>query len=191
MSSYRFTDGKWKKYVNVNRFSDDAPEKFEWKECPVVNVPVGVLIDEWQALISELSIKEEELMKVKAEYAEREFQIKYVEAIDFKELYGRANDDTRNHHVGVVCKDLLDKKQDLELSIDFLKREISLLKQVVGFKRSSTPVVTYPAPNVSFNPTDENLRMIRKRVEKAAEKEIKGAYGNYGNSNFGHKNSGD
>lgn len=193
MSVYSFNEeeGKWQRYTQVRKGSEDDSEPcYEWVDWSMVNVPVGELIDKWQELISELSQKEVELTEVKTEYAEKEFQIKYVEEINFKELYGRANDDTRNHHVGVVCKNLLDKKQDLELSIDFLKREISLLKQVVGFKRSSTPVVGYPVPNVSFNPTDENLRRIRKEVEKAAKEQIFKAHGDHGNLTLGRK-SGD
>lgn len=174
MSSYSFTEGKWKKYVNVNRTVEDAPEKFEWVSCPVMNVPVDILIDEWQDLISELSIKEEELMKVKAEYAEREFQIKYVEAIDFKELYGRANDDTRAYHVKVVCEDLLDKKHNLELSVDFLKREIGLLKQVVSIKRGSVPTFSVTPPKVMLD-SDVDKEYIKEMVRKSVGTEIKGA----------------
>ena len=174
MSDYNFSDGKWSRYVNINRGKKDEPEKFEWVSCSIMTVPVNVLIDEWQALIGELSIKEEELMKVKAEYAEREFQIKYVEPIDFKELYGRANDDTRAYHVKVVCEELLDKKQNLELSVDFLKREIGLFRQVVSFKKSVVPTFTMDPPKVIHKFSEKDKKHFAKELREAARLTVKG-----------------
>ena len=91
---------------------------------------------EWDKLIRELSEKEIELIKVKEEYRQKEFNILFVEDIDFKALYGKANDKTRAYHVKVECKDLLDKKHDLELSIDCLKRYTVFLKEVIRSRKS-------------------------------------------------------
>lgn len=169
--SFNKEEGKWQRYTKVRNGSMDEIEPYySWEDCPITNVPVSVLVDEWQKLIYELSIKEEELMKVKVEYAEKEFQIKYVEGIDFKKLYGKANDDTRNHHIKLVCKDLLDKKHDLELSVDFLKREISLLKQVVKLKQVLFPPLSFPTPKVYFNGSEDDLN---KEVRASAEKAFK------------------
>lgn len=89
---------------------------------------------EWVNLIRELSRKEVELLKLNNEFKEKEFKIKYVDDIDFKELYGRANDDTRDFHVKTTLSELIDKKNELELSIDYLKRRISFLRQLVTTK---------------------------------------------------------
>ena len=100
-------------------------------DMPVSLQSTEEIVKQYEHYIIELSSKEVELIQVKEEYNEKEFQIKYVDDINFKELYGRANDDTRNYHVTITLKELLDKKQDLEISIDYLKRRISFLKTVL------------------------------------------------------------
>ena len=119
---YRFENG------NFERFDE---EKEEWVTVSITDVPILELICTWSSLITELSEKEIELENIKREFEAKEFQIKYIDEIDFKGLYGRANDDTRKYHVQVTLQDLLDKKSDLELSISYLKRMISFLRQVV------------------------------------------------------------
>ena len=89
---------------------------------------------EYENDIESLKTKEEELVKVKEDFKDKEFRIKYVDDINFKELYGRANDDTREHHVKLTLKDLYDKKTALELEIDHLKRRVSFLKAVIYLK---------------------------------------------------------
>ena len=89
------------------------------------------IIDEWDKAIKELSQKEKKLLHVKDEYSQKKFNIKYVDVIDFKKLYGRANDDTREHHIKITLKELIDEKNELELRVDYLNRRISFLKAVL------------------------------------------------------------
>ena len=145
---YVLTNGKWKKAINMNKTNEDAPEKWEYKEYPTINVPLPRLIDEYEDLTYELTLKEIKLQKIKTTYTEKEFSIKYIEDINFKELYGRANDDTRQHHVETVCADLIQQKNDLEISINYLKRTTSLLKRIIHIKTISVPILT---PNCNCN----------------------------------------
>ena len=105
-----------------------------------INAPVMDNLAEWSLLVTELSTKEIKLEKVKKDYDKKEFQIKYVDDINFKELYGRANDDTRKYHVEVTLQDLISEKESLELSINYLKRRISFLKQLIHTKTVLTEI---------------------------------------------------
>ena len=89
---------------------------------------------EYENNITELNQKQADLIKVKDEFKEKEFKIKYVDDVNFKELYGRANDDTRDYHVRTTLKDLYDKKNSLETEIEYLKMRISFLKAVLYLK---------------------------------------------------------
>lgn len=162
---YVRSEGKWKKCVNFKRTEDDADEKWVWIDCSSLEVPVNVLVDEYEKLIWELTGKEIRLTEVETELADKEFNIKYVEDIDFKELYGKANDDVRKHHVKLVLADLIKQKTDLELSVSFLKREISFLKKVIQIKSSSVPNFNYPV-NLEFKGDSEEVkRVVRKSFE--------------------------
>lgn len=168
MSQFVRSEGKWKRYTQVRQGHPNDPEPcYEWVNCSITNVPIPILIDEYENLTWELTSKEVELSQVKEEYAEKEFQIKYVEDIDFKELYGKANDDVRKHHVKVVCSDLLKSKTDLELSVDFLKREIALLKTVIGFRTHQGPMIDVKIPNI--NRGRISYDDCKKQVEKAVK----------------------
>lgn len=168
MSQFVRSEGKWKRYTQVRQgHADDSEPCYEWVDCSITNVPIPILIDEYENLTWELTSKEVELSQVKEEYAEKEFQIKYVEDIDFKELYGKANDDVRKHHVKVVCSDLLKSKTDLELSVDFLKREIALLKTVIGFRTHQGPMIDVKIPNI--NRGRISYDDCKKQVEKAVK----------------------
>lgn len=98
---------------------------------PIWLLSDGDIMDEWNKSIEELSQKEKKLLHVKDEYSQKEFNIKYVDDIDFKELYGRANDDTRAHHVRITLKELINEKNELELRVDYLTRRISFLNAVI------------------------------------------------------------
>ena len=162
---YVRSEGKWKKGVNVNKTVDDAAEEWEWRECSSLEVPLRILVDEYEKLIWELTMKEIRLTEVETELADKEFNIKYVEDIDFKELYGKANDDVRKHHVKLVLADLIKQKTDLELSVSFLKREISFLKKVIQIRGSSVPNFNYPV-NLEFKGDSEKVkRVVRKSFE--------------------------
>lgn len=142
-------DGAWKGWSvtlidDPSRYCFDCRDKWNADQlCDFLNKNMmdtsinDYVIDnltEWSRLVTELSAKEIKLEKVKKEYDTKEFKIKYVDDIDFKELYGRANDDTRNYHVEVTLKDLISEKESLEFSVNYLKRRISFLKQLIHTK---------------------------------------------------------
>lgn len=134
MTAYSLTDGKWKKYVNLNNTTEDSVENFVWIHCSILEVSLHALCNEYEALLDELSEKEADLIRIDEKYKEKEFNILFIEDINFKELYGKANDKTRAHHVKIVCKDLRDQKHDLELSINWLKRYIPFLRTIIRSK---------------------------------------------------------
>ena len=89
---------------------------------------------EWSNLISRLSNRESKLNRLKEEYDNKEFQIVYQSDIDFKTLYGSTSEKVRKQHAKIELKELNDKIKGLELSIDYLKRRISFLRQLVPAK---------------------------------------------------------
>ena len=80
---FKFEKGEWKEFIEVPTVDGDV--KDAWVHCMITEVPVNVLLDEWENLINELSGKEVELMKVMQEYRQKEFNIWFVDDIDFKE----------------------------------------------------------------------------------------------------------
>ena len=167
---YVRSEGKWKKCVNFNRTEDDAAEKWVWIDCSSLEVPVNVLVDEYEKLIWELTRKEIRLTEVETELADKEFNIKYVEDIDFKELYGKANDDVRKHHVKLVLADLIKQKTDLELSVSFLKREISFLKKVIGIRSANVPSISNVPVHIDFEgDAEEAKRIFRQAVKETVD----------------------
>ena len=167
---YNFNGKVWEK--SIPEMDKDGNESLIWKPIPITNVPLSVLLEEYEDLILELSEKEIELEKVKTEYAEKEFSIKYLEDIDFKKLYGKANDDTRKHHVQMVCSDLLQRKQGLELSVDFLKRYVGLLKTSVSVRKHQGPIcnITSPIIDVGAGVRNDSREIIKKAFEGYHEK---------------------
>jgi len=125
MEIYSFTDGKWKMY--------DEQED-EWVTVMIVKVPIETLLEEYNNLLRELSQKEEELNTITHDYREKQINIMYIENIDFKTLYGKANDDIRKHHFRTVHAELIQQKEALELSTDYIKRVIGLFKRVIDYK---------------------------------------------------------
>ena len=91
---------------------------------------------EWTRLITELSSKETELIRLKEEYAQKEFEIVFINDIDFKGMYGSTAEKVRRQHAVNELKPLKDKINDLELSIKSLTREISYLKELIRTKRT-------------------------------------------------------
>jgi len=87
---------------------------------------------EWSNLITELSYKEIELLKLKDIILDKEQWI--TENTDFKEIYGRNNVEVRKLHFSKHMKGEYDNRRKLELSIDYLKRRISYLKGLVTVK---------------------------------------------------------
>ena len=78
-------------HVKIKQMHDenrgDLPEKPAVGPIPIWILSDEDIIGEWNKAILELSQKEEKLIQVKQEYSQKKFNIKYVEDIDFKELY--------------------------------------------------------------------------------------------------------
>lgn len=85
--------------------------------------------NEWEQLIEELSQKEVELINLKEVYGEKEQEI--LLNTDFKELYGANNDKIRKNHVKKTLQAMTDAKNELEVSIDYLKRRIDFIKNMM------------------------------------------------------------
>ena len=91
-------------------------------------------LNEWEQLVNELSLKEEELYLLKNKIQGKEELI--LKETDFKELYGANNQKVRDNHVkGLLEKDF-QMKHDLEMSIDYIGRRISFLRELVRCKRT-------------------------------------------------------
>ena len=99
----------------------------------ITEVPVDVLFVEWHFLVHELSDKEAELLKLKEYIQSESFHIETT--FDFKEAYGKNNADVRKHHIKVELSDVFDNVQGLELSINWIRSYIPLLKEVVRCKQ--------------------------------------------------------
>ena len=89
---------------------------------------------EWADSIQELSDKEVELINLKEVYREKEQEI--IVNTDFKELYGANNEKVRKHHIEKTLQAMTDAKHDLEISIDYLKRRIDFIKNLMNMQRS-------------------------------------------------------
>ena len=140
-------DGTWKGFT-VTKIDDpadycfDCRDKFNAKAlCEYLNknsysTSINDDLNEWTGLITELSANEEKLIALKEEYATKEFEIVFVSDIDFKGLYGSTAEKVRKQHASNELKPLKDKINDLELSIDYLKRRITFLKDLIRTKRT-------------------------------------------------------
>ena len=89
--------------------------------------------NEWEKAINEIKDKSVELINLKESYNQMEQDI--VENTDFKELYGANNQKVRDNHVRNELKDMVDAKHDLELRIEYLKRRIDFIKNVLTMQR--------------------------------------------------------
>lgn len=90
--------------------------------------------NEWDNIIIELSEKEVDLINLKETYAEQEQEI--LSNTDFKKLYGANNDKVRKNHIKKELKSLEDAKNDLNVSIDYLKRRIEFIKSIMAMQRT-------------------------------------------------------
>ena len=86
-------------------------------------------------MIVELTHKETKYMELKEQYNSKEFDIIYTSDIDFKSLYGSTAEKVRKQHANTVLKKLKTEINNLELSIDWLKRYISFLRELIRTKR--------------------------------------------------------
>ena len=89
---------------------------------------------EWYNIISELSRKEEQYYLKKEEYNRKEFEIVFIDDIDFKAMYGSTAEKVRKQHAKTILKELDNEIKSLELSIDYLKRRLTYLKGLVTVK---------------------------------------------------------
>lgn len=106
----------------------------KWLPIPIADVDRTTLLDKWEDLVYELSIKQTELNKLKEEYTRKEFDIVFKSDIDFKALYGSTSEKVRKQHASEVLSDLGKAKESLELSIEFIKNYIPLIREVVRTK---------------------------------------------------------
>ena len=99
---------------------------------PMTKTTVAKDLWEWSKLLTELSEKELKLLILKTDFNEKEYDI--LTTFDFKKKFGKDNDKVRKGYIREQYKDLLENIEDLELSIDYLKRRISFLKQLIHTK---------------------------------------------------------
>lgn len=126
-------DGHWyglfKDPVTID---GEVIDERDWRIVMITDVPVDMLLKEWHFLVHELSDKEVELYKLKEEHNHKEFKI--LTTFDFKKEFGKDNEKIRKGYIRTKYDDLLKDIEDLELSIDYLKRRISFLKQLIHTK---------------------------------------------------------
>lgn len=140
-------DGTWKGFT-VTKIDDpanyyfDCRDKFNAKAlCEYLNknsysTSINDDLNKWTRLITDLSSKETELISLKEEYAQKEFEIVFMSDIDFKALYGSTAEKVRKQHAANELKPLKDKINSLELSVSYLKHKISYLKELIRTKRT-------------------------------------------------------
>lgn len=97
-----------------------------------MNEEISVNLSEWSELIIELSSKEIKYYHLKEKYNELSEEI--IASTDFKELYGKNNESVRKNHVKNELSDMAKKIKSLEFSIDYCKRRISFLNQLIHTK---------------------------------------------------------
>lgn len=132
---YQFNDdeGHWQQMISYETVDGELVQ--EWCGCMAVDVPVNYLLIEYEDFIAELSYKEMELSKKKEIFNQEEFEIIYISDIDFKSLYGSTAEKVRKQHANTVLKKLKTEINNLELSIDWLKRYVSFLRELIRVKR--------------------------------------------------------
>lgn len=86
----------------------------------------------WDNFIIELSNKEVELINLKEMYLQLEQEI--IDKTNFKELYGKNNESVRKNHVKNELKDIVDNRNELEISISYLKRKLDFQRQLIAMK---------------------------------------------------------
>jgi hypothetical protein len=111
-------------------------KEYGWLAIPAADVPLDDLLLCYEDLIIELSQKETEHIEVKEDYDSKEFEIVFLSDINFKELYGSTSEKVRKQHASTVLKPLKTKLNGFELSIDYLKRYISFLRELIRVKRT-------------------------------------------------------
>lgn len=90
------------------------------------------LLNKWFSLINELKEDEKELCSIKSIFNSKEFDI--LTNTNFNELYGQNNEKIRKEHIKKELKELIDKKEELKLKIDYNKRLLDLVKSMINIK---------------------------------------------------------
>jgi len=129
---FKCENGKW--FESHRGYDNDGEPFDEWIEVPLTKVPAVELLNEWESLVGELAEKSLELSECKDEYARKEFAIVFQSDIPFKEMYGSASEKTRKQHAKGELSDLDGQITALEVSTDWLKHRIELLKYVIRTK---------------------------------------------------------
>ena len=129
MSSFDFDGRVWRQGIPV---VDDGGEGLEWNIVPITEIPSDELLRTYEDLVLELSDKEIELYLLKEQYLQRESEI--VQTTDFKSLYGANNQKIRDQHVKETLSDMVEKKVELQFTIDFIRMYLPLLREVLRSK---------------------------------------------------------
>ena len=108
--------------------------ELEDRQLHSINLSMNDLLVEWEDLLEELSEKEIELTYLKEKIFEKEQLI--INETDFKEVYGKNNADVRRNHLLSLMKTDYDNRNTLELSVDYCKRRVSFLRELIRIKRT-------------------------------------------------------
>ena len=124
-------NGRWDQLVD--EMDSNGEETTVCIPVSIDDVTLPYLLREWEDLVFELSEKEVELLKLKEYIQSESFHLETT--VDFKELYGKNNADVRKHHIKTELADVYDEVQGLELSINWIRSYIPLLREVIKTKR--------------------------------------------------------
>ena len=134
---YKCEDGYWKALVDDKiPMTTDGKSVPDWRPVLCHEVPVKYLLETYHCMIVELTHKETKYMELKEQYNSKEFEIVYMSDINFKELYGSTSEKVRKQHASTELKPLKTKLNGLELSIDYLKRYIVFIRELIRVKRT-------------------------------------------------------
>ena len=131
MNEYTLDEGLW--YHSYPVMDNDGSESVVDDVVPITDVPVNELLECWEDLVGELSVKEVALYNLKEAYLIAESKI--VNETDFKALYGANNQKVRDNHVKTELSDMVAEMKALEFGISFIKQYIPLLREVVRCKQ--------------------------------------------------------
>ena len=93
--------------------------------------------DEWDKIINRLDETNRRLVEIKETYqleSDRILEEARELHVNFKEIYGANNKDTRKQYVDEQLSDLLEEKKELEFTKADDNRRISYLKRLIDMK---------------------------------------------------------
>ena len=137
MMEYRLSRkySRWERlYCDEMEVDGKTIKECDWRFVDITDVPLNYLLNEWECLLIELSRKEVDLAQTKEMYNAKEFEIVYMSDIDFKALYGSTSEKVRKQHASNELKQLKDKQNDLELSIQWIKSYLPFLREAIRLK---------------------------------------------------------